>query len=262
MNTLARRSTWILASLVLTGTSLAQTAPRSRPVERAAVLPQEGDRGTVLSVTPVVQQVAVPQRVCHDEAVAAPRQPSGAGALIGAIAGGAVGNAIGAGAGRAAATAIGVFSGAVIGDRIENDGQGAAMQSVRRCTTHSAYEERTVAYDVVYEYAGRQYATRMRRDPGPTVRIEVQAAEGEAAPAYAAPARPRQAPPVYSPRPVYPAYAEPVYESYPPPAPVYYYEPAYPQFATGLVVGALIGYGVHRGDHRHGGPRWHGGRRY
>lgn len=58
---------------------------------------------------------------------------------------------------------------------------------------------------------------------------------------------------------MYPAYAEPVYESYPPPARVYY-EPGYPQFGTGLVVGALIGYGVHRGYYRHDGPRWRGGR--
>lgn len=260
MNTLARACTWILASLALTGASLAQTSSRGRPVERVAVVPQESDRGTVISVTPIVQQVAVPQRVCHDEPVAVQRQPSGAGALIGAIAGGAMGNAIGAGAGRAAATAIGVFSGAVIGDRIETDGQGTQIQSVRRCTTHSAYEERTVAYSVVYEYAGRQYTTQMRQDPGRTVQVQVQAApEGEVAPpSYAAPARPRYAPPVYSPRPVYPAYAEPVYESYPPPAPVYY-EPAYPQFGAGLVVGALIGYGIHHGS-RHYGPRWRGGR--
>lgn len=266
MNTLAQACTLIFTTAALTGPSLAQTSSRSRPVERVAVVPQESDRGTVVSVTPIVQQVAVPQRVCDDEPVAVQRQPSGAGALIGAIAGGAMGNAIGAGAGRAAATAIGVFSGAIVGNSIETDGQGTPMQSVRRCTTHSAYEERTVAYSVVYEYAGRQYTTQMRQDPGRTVRVQVQAAtEGEVAPPgyappqYAPPARPRYAPPVYSQRPVYPDYAEPVYESYPPPAPVYY-EPAYPQFGTGLVVGALIGYGVHRSSSRYYGPRWRGGR--
>ena len=268
MNSLAHASTLILMTAALASPSLAQTSSRSRPVERVAVEPQESDRGTVISVTPIVQQVAVPQRMCQDEPVAVQRQPSGAGALIGAIAGGAMGNAIGAGAGRAAATALGVFGGAVIGNNIEADGQGTQMQSVRRCTTHSAYEERTVAYSVVYEYAGRQYTTQMRQDPGRTVQVQVQAApEGEVArpsyapPQYAAPVRPRYAPPVYSQQPVYPAYAEPVYESYPPPAPVYY-EPGYPQFGAGLVVGALIGYGVHRGYYRHDGPRWRGGRGY
>ena len=261
MNTLAQASTLILMTAALASPSLAQTSSRSRPVERTAAHPQLSDRGTVVSVTPIVQQVAVPQRACRDEPIAVQRQPSGAGALIGAIAGGAMGNAIGAGAGRAAATAIGVFSGAVIGSNIEADGQGAPMQSVRRCTTHSAYEERTVAYSVVYEYAGRQYTTQMRQDPGRTVQLQIQAVPEDdvAPPSYAAPARPRYAPPVYSPRPVYPAYAEPVYESYPPPAPVYY-EPGYPQFGAGLVVGALIGYGVHRGYYRHDGPRWRGGR--
>lgn len=266
MKTLALVTTLILTTLALAGPSQAQAPSRSRPVERMAA-PHDGDRGTVVSVTPIVQQVASPQRVCRDEPVAVQRQPSGAGALIGAIAGGALGHAIGTGGGRAAATALGVFGGAVIGNNLEGEGSGAPMQSARRCAEHSVYEERTVAYSVVYEYAGRHYTTQMRRDPGRYVQVQVQAApEGELAAAQAgspdmAPARPRRAPPMYSQRPVYPvypAYAEPAPDTYPAPG---YHEPqGVAPFGAGLVVGALIGYGVYHGHSRHHGLRWRGGR--
>ena len=269
MKTVAVASTLVLTAVALASPSLAQTSSRSRPYDQHTVVPPapfETDRGTVISVTPIVQQVAIARRVCHDEPVAVRRQPSGAGALIGAIAGGAMGNAIGAGAGRAAATAIGVIGGAAVGDNIESGGQGTYVQNVRRCTTENAYEDRTSAYSVVYEYAGRQYTTQMRQDPGRYVQVQVQAsAEGDVAPPqYAPPPRARSGPPVasrqppvYVERPIYQGYPEPVYETYPAQAPVYY-EPGYPQFGTGLVLGALIGYGVHHGVVRHGGHRWRG----
>lgn len=269
MKTVAVASAAMLTAVALANPSWAQTQSRSRPVESNARVPSgpsSSERGTVLSVTPIVEQVPVARRVCDDEPVAVRRQPSGAGALLGAIAGGAVGNAIGAGSGRAAATALGVFSGAVIGDNVEAGGQPTQVQTLRRCTTEHDYEDRTVAYSVVYEYGGREYTTQMRRDPGRYVNVQVQAApDGED---YAAPPRSRRAPPplssrppppVYVERPVYyQGYAEPAYEAYPAPGPGYYYGPGYPQFGTGLVLGALIGYGVHHGhSHRHG---WRRGR--
>lgn len=272
MKTVAVASTLVLSAVALASPSWAQTPSRSQPYDHNVTespAAYETDRGTVISVTPIVQQVAVARRVCNDEPVALQRQPSGAGALIGAIAGGAMGNAIGAGAGRAAATAIGVIGGAAVGNSIEAGGQGAQVQSLRRCTTHNAYEDRTGAYSVVYEYAGRQYTTQMRQDPGRYVQVQVQATPEDdvAPPQYALPARARSGPPVSSrPAPVYverpgqQGYAEPVYETYPVPAPVYY-EPGYPQFGTGLVLGALIGYGAHYGVSRHYyGHGWRGGR--
>lgn len=261
MKQLALASMLALTAVALATPSLAQTSSRSRPYEQgtAAPVPYEGDRGTVISVTPIVQQVAVPRRACYDEPVAVPRQPSGAGALLGAIAGGAMGNAVGAGAGRAAATAIGVIGGAAVGNNIEAGGQGTQVQTVRRCTTQSAYEDRTTAYSVVYEYAGRQYTAQMRQDPGRYVQVQVQAAaEGDSLPPpqYTPPTRVRNTAPVYIERPVYQTYPEPVYESYP--APVVY-GPGYPQFGAGLVVGALIGYGAHYGHGRYYyGPGWRG----
>ncbi len=53
--------------------------------------------GKVLSSTQVIQQVAVPRQVCTTEQVAVQPNKSGAGAAMGAIAGGTVGNAMGGG---------------------------------------------------------------------------------------------------------------------------------------------------------------------
>lgn len=132
------------------------------------------EQGRVLSATPVVQQIATPQQVCGNETVYNGNRTTGAGAVVGAIAGGAAGNAIGKGSGRAAATAIGLIGGAVIGNQIE--GGQPHYQNVQRCTTETYYENRTVGYDVVYEYAGRQYTTRTQSDPGRWIPLSVQPA--------------------------------------------------------------------------------------
>lgn len=130
------------------------------------------EQGRVLSATPIVQQVGIPQQVCGNETVYSGNRTSGAGAVMGAIAGGAAGNAIGGGSGRAAATAIGLIGGALIGNQIE--GGQPQYQNVQRCTTETYYENRTMGYDVVYEYAGRQYTTRTQNDPGRWIPLSVQ----------------------------------------------------------------------------------------
>ena len=120
--------------------------------------------GRVLSSTPVVQQVQVPRQICDNQPVAVQQPKSGAGAAIGAIAGGAMGNAIGGGSGRAAATVLGLVGGAIVGDRVE--GGPVSVQNMQRCTTQTFYENRTVGYNVMYEYAGRQYTAQLPNDPG------------------------------------------------------------------------------------------------
>jgi uncharacterized protein YcfJ len=256
MKPFAVASTAVLVALALSTPSDVHAQSRGRPSAGAT------ERGTVLSVTPIVEQVPVPRRVCHDDVVAVRRQPSGAGALVGAIAGAAIGNAIGAGSGRAAATALGFVGGAALGDHAEAQDQPVQERTVRRCSVEHSYEDRTGAYRVVYEYGGREYTTVMRRDPGRYVQIQVQAVpEGDDLP----PPRARRAPPplssreapVYVERPVYRSHPEePVYyESYPPP-PGYYVDRGPAHFGTGLVVGALIGYGLHYHGHRHHGRGW------
>lgn len=128
--------------------------------------------GRVLSSTPIIQQVGVPRQVCTTEQVAVQQPKSGAGALIGAIAGGAMGNAVGAGAGKAAATMLGLVGGAVVGDRVEG-APTAQLQDAQRCGVQTFYENRPVAFNVIYEFAGKQYSVQMPNDPGPTLQLQV-----------------------------------------------------------------------------------------
>ena len=81
------------------------------------------EMGRVISSTPIVQQVGVPRQVCNNEQVVVNGQKSGAGAAMGAIAGGAIGNSVGKGDGRAVATMLGLFGGAILGDKVEGNPQ-------------------------------------------------------------------------------------------------------------------------------------------
>ena len=144
----------------------------------AALLPlasHAAEYATVISATPVTASVNVPRRVCSDDRQYVQPQPSGAGAVIGAIAGGLLGNAVGGhGGARAAATGVGAVAGAAVGNSVEMNGYPPTEVPVRRCQTVSGYENRTVGYDVVYEYAGRRYTTRTDRDPGSEIAIDVR----------------------------------------------------------------------------------------
>jgi uncharacterized protein YcfJ len=186
-------------------------------VSGAQVLAQE--QGRVISTTPVIQQVAVPRQVCSNEQVVTQsQQKSGAGALIGGIAGGAMGNAVGNGSGRAAATMIGIFGGAILGNNIEGGRPDTQTQNVQRCTTQTFYENRPTAYNVVYEFNGKQYQVQLPNDPGPFVSLQITPVGSQPAPA--APA----APVIQQPVTQAPVYTQPVViESYTTyvPAPVY-----------------------------------------
>lgn len=137
-----------------------------------ATAAQAQEVGQVTSRTPVYQQVTVPRQVCTQTQVTAPAQTSGAGAAMGAIAGGAIGNAMGKGEGRAIATMLGVIGGAIAGDKVEGP-QSAQTQTQQTCTTQNVYENRLVGYNVVYEFAGKQYTVQWPRDPGPTIKLQI-----------------------------------------------------------------------------------------
>lgn len=172
------------------------------------------ERGRVVSSTPVLMSVAIPREVCTDHTVTESSQPSGAGALLGGLAGGAAGNAIGDGSGRAAATAIGIIGGALLGNKIEGGGQ-TERRVVRSCSTQTVYENRPAAYDVVYEYAGRQYSVRLAEAPGEFVELQLNpvGALPEPAPTYAPPPYSSTYPPQYAPQyaPQYPPQYVPQY---------------------------------------------------
>jgi uncharacterized protein YcfJ len=195
------------------------------------------DVGRVISSTPVMQQVGVPRQVCTTEQVAVQQPKSGAGAAIGAIAGGVLGNAIGRGTGRAASTMIGMVGGAVVGDRMEGT-PSPQIQDIQRCGVQTVYENRPVAYNVVYEFGAKQYAVQMPNDPGST--IDLQVSPVGASPQVAAPTPSAVVPqPVYVQRVRYAAAPVVVY-------PAYYQQPYYPPVGISLGFGY---WGGHRGHH-------------
>ena len=175
------------------------------------------DVATVISATPVVERVSAPRRECFTEQVTAyderrvrrpvqqeyaaeSRPSSGAGALLGAIVGGVIGHQFGnSTGGRDHGTAAGAVIGGLIGNSAErgsNDGYDngyrrtayevervPVTRDVQRCNVVSEYRDEVRGYDVRYSYNGREYATRLAYDPGPTLPINV-----DVRPSYRAPA--------------------------------------------------------------------------
>ena len=183
----------------------------------SALAAHAAEFATVVSSTPVTVSVSVPRQQCSDGQQLVQQRPSGAGAVIGAIAGGVIGHNLGNGFGRAAATGFGAVAGAVVGDQVEAANSPVSEVPVRRCQTVSSYESRVVGYDVVYEYAGQRYSTRMARDPGRQLAVNVQPADSGGLPAPADYGR--EGTPVPSntaPQTVYYAPMQPVYDAPPP----------------------------------------------
>lgn len=209
----------------------------------SGALAQHQETGRVLSSTPIVQQVAVPRQVCTvDPASVQPQQRSGAGALLGAIAGGAMGNAVGDGSGRAAATILGLIGGAILGERVEN-ASPQPQRPMQQCSTQYFYENRATAYNVVYEYAGKQYSVQLPYDPGPTIKLQILPAgmsNSGLEPALAPPATELAVAPVQT------QVAQPI----PTIQRIYLAEPAYVVRHYHPPISLSFGFGSHRG-HRH-----------
>jgi len=259
MKTMLKTSLAAAASAVLLGTA----------VPAAAV-----EYARVVSATPVTGSVAAPRQECVDTAQIVQQPPSGAGALIGAIAGGVVGNQFGHGFGRAAATGAGAVAGAAIGNNVETNANPPTTVPVRQCRTVNGHENRVVGYDVVYEYRGQRYTTRLPDDPGARLAVDIRPASDAPLDRVGPPATYGAVPPAYA--QAAPSYGEPgpalydVAPTYYSPAPVSYYAtgPAYyaaPYYVAPAAVGLGIGYWIGSTWHRgyRGGYRagWHGGHR-
>jgi outer membrane lipoprotein SlyB len=103
-----------LAACAVPVTRTTRVYEEPRPARYAPPPPVAARYGTV-------ERIEVEDTQVHD---------SGAGAVIGGLAGGVLGHQIGRGAGNAAATVLGVFGGAVVGDQVEKNQD--AVQSGRR----------------------------------------------------------------------------------------------------------------------------------
>ena len=155
-----------------------------------------GDRARVVSARPVLERIPVSREQCWNDRVRGYEDrtvtrrdtgaPIGAGTVLGAIVGGVAGHQVGNGRGNDAATAGGAVIGGLIGNQIDRDNGNVRPgervtevqrvpvdRTVERCKVIEETREATVGYDVRYEYMGRQFTTRMPRDPGRFVRLNV-----------------------------------------------------------------------------------------
>lgn len=209
----------------------------------------------VLSVQPMMQQVPVSNCGPYGG------QPSGAGAAVGAVTGGLVGSQLGRGNGNIAGAILGAVGGAFLGNSVEASQSGCAPY----------YAQRVTGYDVVYEYGGRQYRTRMAQAPGRWLQIPSPDGYYGGQPGYDSPGDAQNDPPPpgypaagavvtappqaaynggYPPPPQGyppPAYPQPAYappQAYPYPPPPYPYPPApryvYPPVGVNLSFGGMV----------------------
>jgi uncharacterized protein YcfJ len=154
------------------------------------------DRARVLSVTAITERIPVSREQCWNDRVRGyeerrvTRSDTGAaigpGTVLGAIVGGVAGHQVGSGRGNDAATAAGAVIGGLIGNQVDRD-QGRIApgervtevervpvdRHVERCRVVQEVREARVGYDVRYEYGGRQFTTRLDRDPGQFMRVAV-----------------------------------------------------------------------------------------
>ena len=151
---------------------------------REVIADQNLQEVPVISSYPVYQTVVreEPREQCHIEEVARrqSRGKSATPAIVGTILGGALGNALGSKSNQRVGAVVGGVLGYSIGKdvgRRHAEYYGAVRYEEREvCSTvyERIEEERLTGYDVSYAYGGQTYKTRMRRDPGSTVRVRVQ----------------------------------------------------------------------------------------
>jgi len=166
------------------------------------------DRARVISVRPISERIPVSREERWNDHVRTyeerrvTRSDTGAaigpGTVLGAIVGGVAGHQVGSGRGNDAATAAGAVIGGLVGNQVDRDagrvGPGGPPvtevqrapvdRTVERCRIVQEVREARVGYDVRYAYNGREFQTRLDRDPGRFVQVSVniQPVEGNEIP--------------------------------------------------------------------------------
>lgn len=130
---------------------------RGEPYDGAPDPQGYDDYADVVRVDPLRQQVRVsePVRECRQEPVPVSQGPFSYNHIGGTLIGGAIGHHVSV-------------------DR-QRQLYGEQERLVERCDVRyrDRYEERIDGYDVTYEYAGREYVTRLPYDPGERLRVRV-----------------------------------------------------------------------------------------
>jgi len=141
------------------------------------------DYARVTNVEPIYRTVRIntPRQECWDEQRVAynPGYQSGTPTIIGGLIGGAIGNQFGKGHGKDVATIAGALLGGSLARDSQNNNRAGGHTDTRvetACrTVNEAHEEQRIdGYRVSYKYRGQFYTTRMNRDPGKRVRVQVQ----------------------------------------------------------------------------------------
>jgi uncharacterized protein YcfJ len=159
------------------------------------------DNARVLAVTPIHERIPVTreecwnenQRVYEDRTIT--RSDTGAaigpGTVLGAVIGGVVGHQFGnSSGGRDRGTAAGAIVGGLIGNQVDKENRGPPAtttevervptdRTVQRCRTVQEVRDAVLGFDVRYRYGGREFVTRLDRDPGPNLRVAVNVAPVE-----------------------------------------------------------------------------------
>jgi len=165
-----------------------QQAPHGGQQAQYGGQQQRYDYARVTNVEPIYRTVRInaPRQECWDEERTTYNQgyQSGTPTIIGGLIGGAIGNQFGKGHGKDVATIAGALLGGSIARDQQNKNHGGGHATTRyetACRTVNDYqtEERIEGYQVSYKYRGQIYTSRMNREPGDRVRVQVQVSLAE-----------------------------------------------------------------------------------
>jgi uncharacterized protein YcfJ len=182
----------------------------------AAFAESFNDAARVVSVRPVTERIPVSREECWNdrqrgyEERRVTRSDTGAaigpGTVLGAVVGGVIGHQFGnSSGGRDRGTAAGAIVGGLVGNQVDRSNAPPPRETVEvervpvernveRCRTINEVREATLGFDVLYDYRGRQFATRLPHDPGPRLQVRVDVTPVE--PAFEP--RPGPRPPGYT----------------------------------------------------------------
>lgn len=148
----------------------------------------EYDYATVIDAEPIFKTVHVrtPREECWEEEVAYDayyyrdgHHNNRTGAILGGLIGAAIGNGVGHHKrNKQVGTVVGAVLGASIGNAytsMRNRRQFVTYGLEERCriVEETHVEERIVGYNVRYRYSNVTYSTRMKVDPGDTIKVRV-----------------------------------------------------------------------------------------
>ena len=146
------------------------------------------DYADVVDATPLFKtvRISIPKEECWNERVPHHgnqhnRGTSDAlGSVLGGVIGGAIGNEVGhSKKNKQVGAVVGAIVGSTIGKSIANNNgkrHGEVIYTTEEvCRVYQDYheEDRVIGYSVRYRYNNKSYTTRMKSDPGETIKLRL-----------------------------------------------------------------------------------------